>query len=252
MAVSGINNMSTSFEQLSSMKQINKAADNAAGLSIVEKMNSQVNGYDTGTDNAAAGKDLLNVADGALGTIADSLQRIRELSIQAGNVTYTDDDKAALQDEVGALLKDIQATAKNTEFNTMKLLDGSMADLDLATNPSGGGHKIQLVNATLENLGIEDYDVTGDFDLSVIDEAISKITEARSSIGATTNALGNTISYNMYASQNLSAASSRIEDLDVGEAVSELKKNQVLEQYRLFAQQAKMKEEENKLGILNM
>ena len=109
MAVSGINNMSTSFEQLSSMKQINKAADNAAGLSIVEKMNSQVNGYDTGADNAAAGKDLLNVADGALGTIADSLQRIRELSIQAGNVTYTDDDKVALQDEVGALLKDIQA-----------------------------------------------------------------------------------------------------------------------------------------------
>lgn len=252
MAVSGVNNsVAASYEQLSTMKQINKAADNAAGLAIVNKMEAQTNGYDVGASNAQTGQDLLNTADGALGSITDSLQRIRELSVQASNAIYAPEDKAAIQAEVQSLMSGIQDVAKNTEFNTLKLLDGSMADLNLATNPDGTGMEIQMENATLAALGIEGYDVTGNFDISQIDAALEKVTSARASLGASSNALDHVINYNGLASQNLTAASSRIEDLDVGKAVTELKKNEVLEQYRLFAQQAKQEEEKKKAGMLN-
>lgn len=252
MAVTGISNQaSASYEKLSSMKQINKAADNAAGLSIVNKMESQVNGYDVGERNTATGQDLLKTADGALAGITDSLQRIRELSLQASNAIYTAEDKAAIQEEINGLKSSIQGVAKNTEFNTLKLLDGSMADMNLAMNPDGTGMKIQMANATLEALGIEDFDVTGSFDIGQIDSALEKVTSARSSLGASSNAMDHAMNYNQLASQNLTAASSRIEDLDVGKEMAELKKSQVLQQYQIFVQQAKEKEAQGKTGLLN-
>ncbi|MFW5629851.1 MAG: flagellin, partial [Acetivibrio ethanolgignens] len=189
MAVSGINNqVAASYEKLSSMKQINKAADNAAGLAIVNKMESQTNGYDVGTKNTQTGQDLLKTADGALESITNSLQKIREISVQAYNAVYAPEDKAALQNEVQSLKDGIREVARNTEFNTLKLLDGSMADLNLAMNPDGTGMEIQMANATLDTLGIEDYDVTGNFDISKIDAALEKMTSARASLGASSNA----------------------------------------------------------------
>lgn len=252
MAVSGINNqVSASYEKLSSMKQINKAADNAAGLAIVNKMESQTNGYDVGTENTQAGQDLLKTADGALESIINSLQRIREISVQAYNAIYAPEDKAAMQNEVQSLKEGIREVARNTEFNTLKLLDGSMADLNLAMNPDGTGMEIQMANATLDALGMEDYDVTGNFDISKIDEALEKVTSARASLGASSNAMDYAINYNQLASQNLTAASSRIEDLDVEKEVAELKKNEVLQQYQMFTQQAKQEEEKKKAGLLD-
>ncbi|MFW5670354.1 MAG: flagellin, partial [Acetivibrio ethanolgignens] len=244
MAVSGINNqVAASYEKLSSMKQINKAADNAAGLAIVNKMESQTNGYDVGTKNTQTGQDLLKTADGALESITNSLQKIREISVQAYNAVYAPEDKAALQNEVQSLKDGIREVARNTEFNTLKLLDGSMADLNLAMNPDGTGMEIQMANATLDTLGIEDYDVTGNFDISKIDAALEKMTSARASLGASSNAMDSAINYNQLASQNLTAASSRIEALDVEKEVAELKKNEVLQQYQMFTQQAKQEEE---------
>ncbi len=252
MSISGVSNQTAaSYEKLSTMKQINKAADNAAGLAIVNKMESQVNGYDVGERNTQTGQDLLKTADGALGNITDSLQRIRELSIQASNAIYTEEDRAAIQYEIDDLMSDIQDTAKNTEFNTLKLLDGSMADLHLAMNPDGTGMEIQMENATLAALGIDGYDVTKNFDISRIDSALEKVDSARASIGATSNRLDHGISYNQIASENLTASSSRIEDLDVGAEVSELKKGQILQQYQMFAQQARIAEERKKAGMLN-
>ncbi|MFW5632320.1 MAG: flagellin, partial [Acetivibrio ethanolgignens] len=225
MAVSGINNqVAASYEKLSSMKQINKAADNAAGLAIVNKMESQTNGYDVGTKNTQTGQDLLKTADGALESITNSLQKIREISVQAYNAVYAPEDKAALQNEVQSLKDGIREVARNTEFNTLKLLDGSMADLNLAMNPDGTGMEIQMANATLDTLGIEDYDVTGNFDISKIDAALEKVTSARASLGASSNAMDSAINYNQLASQNLTAASSRIEDLDVEKEVAKQKK----------------------------
>ncbi|KSV58490.1 flagellin [Acetivibrio ethanolgignens] len=252
MAVSGINNqVAASYEKLSSMKQINKAADNAAGLAIVNKMESQTNGYDVGTKNTQTGQDLLKTADGALESITNSLQKIREISVQAYNAVYAPEDKAALQNEVQSLKDGIQEVARNTEFNTLKLLDGSMADLNLAMNPDGTGMEIQMANATLDTLGIEDYDVTGNFDISKIDAALEKVTSARASLGAGSNAMDSAINYNQLASQNLTAASSRIEALDVEKEVAKQKKNEILQQYQLFTQQAKQEEEKKKAGLLN-
>jgi len=253
MSVSSINNgLSKSYEQLSSMKQINSAADNPAGLSIVEKMESQTNGYDVGNSNGKTGQDLIKTAEGGLASIQDNLQRIRELAVQASNAIYAPEDKAAIQQEVDQLKQGIQDAAKGTEFNTLKLLDGSMADMNLALNPDGTGMEIQMYNSTLESLGIEDFDVTGNFNIEDIDKAIEKVSEARSSLGATYNALEHATAYSSLASENLTAASSRIEDLDVEKAVSEMKKQEVLDGYALMVQKLKMEQEAKKLNVLNV
>ena len=240
--MSGISGVSSqnSYTALASGYKINSAADNAAGLAISEKLLAQENGYTVGSENAKSGQDLLNVADGALSGIQDSLQRIRELSVKSMNGIYSDSDRQSIQNEIDGLLQSIQDVAQGTTFNTMKLLDGSMADIDLATNPQGGTLSIQMVNSTLEALGIADYDVTKDFDLNAIDEAIDKISTARSTIGAQTNALNHTIKYNDYSSFNLASANSGMKDTDYGEEMVKKNRDEVLEQYRLFGIKSQM------------
>lgn len=231
MGVSSINSLYTS---LSSGYSINKAADNAAGLAIAQKLQSQANGYNVGANNAATMNDLINVADGGISSITDSLQRIRELSVQASNTAvYSSEDISAMQYEIDGLKQSIQDAAKGTQFNTMSLLDGSRADLHVASNPDGTGMSIKMVNTTLESLGIADYDVTKDFDISVIDKALEKVSSARSSLGANSNALSTVINSNSYTSLNLTSAQSRIEDLDYPKAISDLQKERLLEQYKL-------------------
>ena len=248
MSVSAIQSQRL-FTSLVGGKRINSAADDAAGLAISEKLLAQTNGYAVGTNNAADGMNLMNVADGALSTIQDSLQRIRELAVQAGNGIYSSSDKELLQMEIDGLKQSIQDAAKGTEFNTMKLLDGSMADISLATNPSGGGLTIQMENSTLASLGIADFNVTGKFSLDSIDNAIKAVSKARSRLGAKTNALGHTINYNENAGLNLMAANSRIRDTDYGLAVTNKKRDDILSQYRLFAMKAQMN---NRAGVLKL
>ncbi len=250
--MSGISGISSqnSYTALASGYRINSAADDAAGLAISEKLLKQENGFDIGTDNARDGQNLLNVAEGALSGIQDSLQRIRELSIKSMNGLYSDSDKAAIQGEIDGLLQDIQSTAKGTTFNTMKLLDGSMADIHLATNPQGGGLSIKMVNSTLESLGIADYNVTKDFDLNAIDEAIDKISSARSTLGAQSNALSHVINYNENSSYNLVSANSRIKDTDYGEEMIKKNRDEALEQYRIFGIKAKMNDNAGVLKLL--
>lgn len=240
MAISSINNqLNTNYKHLSTMKRINSAADDAAGLSIVESLKSQSNGYDVASNNAANSKNMLNVADGALSSISDSLQRIRELSLQASNATYSADDKAGIQSEIDQLKQHISYVADNTEYNTKKLLDGSVTSVNTALSANGSGMNTKLPNSTLDVLGIADYDVTGDFDISKIDDAIKKVSSSRSSIGASTNALDHAYSNSQYTSQNLTNARSRIEDLDVARYVSDMNKNKILNEYRMFVQSAK-------------
>lgn len=242
MKVSGISNLDYSY--LASGKRINSAADDASGLAIANKMESQTRALDAGTDNARTAKDLLNVADGGLNSIHSSLQRMREISVKASNsAIYGADDLAAMQKEIEQLKFSIEDAAKGTEFNKISLLDGSRADLNIATNPDGTGMEIQLTNATLEALGIADYDVTGDFNLSKLDDAIGQVSEARSKIGARSNALDSRINYNSYASSNLVGAQSKIEDLDIPKAISDLKKDQVINEYKLFFQKKVMENE---------
>ena len=234
--ISGVSSQTNLYGQIASGKRINSASDDAAGLTIAEKMNSQETGLKVGADNAKDGVSLLNVAEGALGQITDSLQRIYELGVKAGSGLNTGEELGAIQSEIDQLMSDIEGIGKNTEFNTMKILDGSMADIDLATKPDGTGQKIQMVSTTLEDLGIEGFDVTKEFDLNRITDAISKVSEARSSMGAQTNALESAIRYNDYAAENTLSSRSRLEDLDMAKAISDQKKNETLSQYQMMMQ----------------
>ena len=238
------------YEQLSTGKRINSAADDPAGLAIAEKSETQTNGYDIGGANASASQSMINIADGALASVTDSLQRIRELSIQASNTAvYGEDEINAIQQEIDGLKEHISYVADNTQFNTMNLLDGSMSNFHIATNPDGSGMDIDMPDSTLAALGIADYDVTGSFDISVIDEAINKVNSARSELGATSNRLDYAMNYNSYASYNLTSAKSTIEDLDMPKAISELEKERLLDEYRIMMMK---KEQEEKSHVLKL
>ncbi len=249
--INGVSSSSSIYTQLSSGKRINSAADDAAGLTIGQKMNSQETGLRVGSDNAKDGVGLLNIADGALAQIGDSLQRMYELGIKASSGLNTGEELGAIQSEIDQLMSDIDGIAKGTEFNTMKILDGSMADIDLATKPDGTGQKIQMVSSTLADLGIEGFNVTGSFDLNRITDAISKVSESRSRMGAQTNALESAIRYNDYAAENTMSSRSRLEDLDMAKAVSEQKKQETLNQYQIMMQKKREEEEQrNAMGIM--
>lgn len=244
MNISSINNRSNFniYSQLSSGKRINRAADDAAGLAIAQKLLKQETGLNVGAQNARDGMGALNVADGALGGIMDYLQRIDELSIRSMNGLYSDSDRQTFQAEINGMMEGIQSLAKNTSLNEHKLLDGSMADMHLATNPNGGGLNIGMENTTLKSLGLAGYNVTGDFDLGVIDKAMEMVSKARGNMGAATNRLEHTYNSNMQTAENTTASRSRIEDLDMPKAVSEKQKQQLLSQYRNLMLQRQMRE----------
>lgn len=237
--ISGVGTQSV-YTQLSSGKRINSAADDAAGLAISQKLESQTNGYDVGAENVKDGISVLNIADGAMDGITDYLQRIRELSVKASNGLYGELEKQSIQDEINQCLDGIQQVARGTEFNSLKLLDGSMADMDIASSPDGSGMKIQMADATLDALGIDGYDVTGSFDISRIDKALELVSSKRSSMGASTNRLEHTYNYNTNASLQLTSAQSRIEDLDMAKGVTEQKKQDLLKDYQNVLLRKKM------------
>ncbi len=240
------NGLFNSYSHLSSGKRINSAADDASGLAIAKKMQREETGLSVGAQNAQAGIGVLNVADGALSGVTDYLQRIRELALKSMNGTNSASDKEIYQNEINQLKEGIQSIAKDTSLNEQKLLDGSMADMGLATNPNGGGMKIQMVNSTLEALGIADFDVTSDnFSLDAIDNAMKIVSSERSKLGASTNRLEHTYNYNTSAALEQLGSRSRLEDLDVAKAVSEKQKNDLLFEYSIMMQ--KKKEEQDGL-----
>lgn len=249
--VAGIGNASYSnynYGNFASGKKINSAADGAAELTIIEKQDAQVRGYKKGSENIGAGKDLLNVADGAMSGIGDYLQRMRELAVQASNsAVVSDSDRAKIQSEIDQLKQGISDIASNTTFNTKPLLDGSTGDLNIVTDGNGAGTKVSTGDATLNALGIADFDVTGSFDISAIDKALESVNTSRSSMGAQSNGLDYAYNYNSNAMLNTTGAKSRLEDLDFPEAISEKKKQETLQEYALFMQKKKQEEEANRM-----
>lgn len=248
-SISGVNQVSMDYGRIAGGKRIHSAADDAAGLAIANKLQKENRGLDAGASNIRDGISAANVKDGALGGIQSSLQRIYELSVKASNGLYGSSEKQSIQDEIDQLLQDIQSAASGTTFNEQKLLDGSMADMNIASNPDGTGMKLQMQNTTLSALGLEGYNVTGDFDISVIENAMNKISSARSSNGASTNALEYAYGYNTNASLQTLSAQSRIEDLDIPEAVSEQKKKELIQNYQHMMQK---KQAEDQAGILKL
>ncbi|MBP1590832.1 MAG: flagellar hook protein, partial [Oscillospiraceae bacterium] len=144
-------------EKLSSGYRINRAADDAAGLAISEKMRSQIRGLDRASSNAADGISLIQTAEGALNESHSILQRMRELAVQAANGTETDDDRDNLQDEIEQLQEELDRIATDTEFNTMNLLDGSLSAA--ATSVSSAGPKFGVYDTAIQ--GFLTSDVVG-------------------------------------------------------------------------------------------
>ncbi len=241
------------YGQIASGKRLMSAADGASELAITQKENAQIRGYDAGTRNAEDGLSALKVADGAVGGIADSLQRMRELALQASNTAVvSDDERQMMQQEIDQLKQGIAEIAGNTEFNTKKLLDGTNRDMYIASGANGEGHVIDTGDATLQALGIADFDLTGDFDIQTIDDALAQVSKTRSSIGAQSNALDATMAYNRTASYNLTNAVSRMEDTDIAKAATELEKKRTLETARFMMQNKQREQQEQKLRIFYM
>ena len=232
------------YSHIASGKRINSAKDDAAGLAIAKRMKLQETGLNVGAQNAQMGIGALNTADGALDGVTDYLQRIRDLAVRSMNGTNSPSDKAVYQREIDQMKQGIQSLAGGTPLNEQKLLDGSMADLELVTNPNGGSRHIQMADATLEALGIADLDVTsGDFSLETIDKALDMVSAQRGSLGASTNGLERAYNYNTSASQQQLKSRSGLEDLDFPKAVSEKQKKELLFQYQTFMLKKKMEEE---------
>ncbi|MCR4945365.1 MAG: flagellin FliC5 [Lachnospiraceae bacterium] len=236
------------YSQLASGRRINSAADGAAETSIINKEDAQIKGLEAGASNIKSAQDLLKVADGGVGRITDSLQRMRELAVYASNdAVLSNSDKRAIQDEIDQLKQGISEISEQTSFNTKKLLDGNAEDLKVATDSNGNAQSMSVGSATLKSLGIEDFDVTKDFNIAAIDEALSKISENRSNIGAQSNSLDYAFMSNSQTSYDITSAKSRTEDLDYPQAVSEKKKQETLQAYALMAQKKKEEEEERKM-----
>ena len=254
--MSSISSINTSisyadYGRFASGKKIQSAADGAAELSIIQKEDTQTRGYKAGENNIASARDMLNVAEGAMAGITDYLQRIRELGVQASNTAVmSDSDRANIQKEVEQLKRGISDIANQTTFNTKKLLDGTYDKFQIATDAGGNSMAVETADATLQMLGIADFDVTKDFDLQDIDDAIAMVSAGRSSMGAQSNALDYAYNYSANTRLNVTAGKSRLEDLDFPEAISEQKKKQTLQEYALFMQKKRQDDEVNRARSL--
>lgn len=224
-----------STEKLSSGYKINRAGDDAAGLSISEKMRSQIRGLNKASDNAQDGISLIQVAEGALNETHSILQRMNELATQAANDTNTSTDRTAIKAEIDQLTSEINRIQSTTQFNTQNLLDGKFTGKNLQIGSLNGQTiKISISNMDAATLGVNgltvDKNSTAGGAMSKIQAAIDKVSTQRSNLGALQNRLEHTINNLDTTSENTSAAESRIRDTDMADEMVQYSKNNILSQ----------------------
>lgn len=226
-----------SVEKLSSGFRINRAGDDAAGLAISEKMRSQIRGLRMASKNAQDGISLVQTAEGALNETHSMLHRLRELAVQAASDTNTDDDRAALQLEVDALVLEITDITDRTEFNGMKLLNGDYETDALILHI--GANEDQNLDITIGNmdaaaLGVDAIDITtqagANTAITTASDALKDVSDQRAELGAVQNRLEYTIANLDNAAENLQAAESRIRDVDMAHEMMAFTKHQILQQ----------------------
>lgn len=227
--------MDKNLEKLSSGLRINRAGDDAAGLAISEKMRGQVKGLNQATRNAQDGISMIQTAEGALNETHAILQRMRELSVQSANDSYTGTDRTKLDKEFGELKNEIDRISNNTEFNTQPLLDGSFTGKLIHIGANAGQTLTIGVNQMdSASLTLGAIDVTSqtnaDAAITAVDGAIDAVSTERATLGAWQNRLEHTVNNLSTASENLTAAESRIRDVDMAKEMSEFTKNQILAQ----------------------
>ena len=224
-------------EKLSSGYKINRAADDAAGLAISEKMRSQIRGLDRSSTNAQDGVSVVQTAEGALNEVHSMLQRMNELATQAANDTNTTNDRGQIQLEMNQLSSEIDRVSQTTQFNTMNLLDGTFTGKKLQVGALSGQTitiSIGSMSATGIGVSISKVDVT-DHDkasaaMKSVQDAIDKVSSQRAKLGAVQNRLEHTIANLDNVSENTQAAESRIRDTDMAKEMVSWSKNNILQQ----------------------
>lgn len=235
------NNQAKATEKLSSGYKINRAADDAAGLTISEKMRSQIRGLTQASANAQDGISCVQTAEGALAEVHEMLQRMNELAVKSSNGTNTSDDRKAIQAEVDALICEIDRVSTATEFNTLKLLSGSKTSfgkgVDLQVGSRAGSSNtitIKISAMSAKGLGVENLKVskqsTAQAAIKTISAAIKKVSSQRSNLGAVQNRLEHTIKNLDNIVENTTSAESAIRDTDMASAMVEYSKNSILQQ----------------------
>lgn len=234
------NSQASSMEKLSSGLRINKAGDDAAGLAISEKMRGQIRGLDMASKNAQDGISLIQTAEGALNEVHSILQRQRELAVQAANDTNVGADRTALKDEFDQLTSEIERIKDNSTFNTQTLLDGShTAALKIHVGADSG----QVISIDLDTTGVDltaahsaltalniSTQTGADAAIAAVQTQIESVSSGRSYLGALQNRLDHTINNLNNASENVTAAESRIRDVDMAKEMMNQTKNSILSQ----------------------
>ncbi|PAK51977.1 flagellin [Paenibacillus sp. 7541] len=228
-----------SLEKLSSGYRINRAADDAAGLAISEKMRNQIRGLEQANRNALDGISLIQTAEGALNETHAMLQRMAELYTQAANEVLTDTDAQKIDAEISQLSEQIDSIATQTKFNTKELISGTVAGETLTFQVgANNGDTITLTLAaadgaalSLDNLvALDGTNATAAGNLDIVQAAIDTVSAIRSDLGAVQNRLEHTINNLGTTAENLQAAESRIRDVDMAKEMSEFTKNNILQQ----------------------
>ncbi len=232
--------LSTSMQRLSSGLRVNSAKDDAAGLAIAERMNAQVRGMNVAIRNANDAISLAQTAEGAIGKIGDSLQRMRELAVQAANGTNNSGDRDNLQSEFAQLQGEITRIVSGTRFNDQTLLNGANATFAFQVGPSTNATDTITVNSSdlsATDTAMAALNINGaagaagaSAAITAIDTAITTVTNARANYGGVQNRFDSVISSLQVGSENLTAARSRIMDADYAVETSNLSRAQILQQ----------------------
>ncbi len=227
---------STAMQQLSTGLRINGAKDDAAGLAIASKMTSQIKGLDQAVRNSNDAVSMLQTADGAMSTVSDMMQRMRELAVQASSDTNVSGDRTALQGEFSALSTEIGRVAATTTWNSMNILDGSHTSGKFTFQVGADNKTDSQVTVTIAKMalpsGIHALSTISGAQNSItdMDTAIKTLNAARSNLGANINRLTYAADNLSNISQNASASRSRIEDTDYAKASTELARTQIISQ----------------------
>ncbi|MCA8944555.1 MAG: flagellin FliC [Planctomycetes bacterium] len=231
-------NLANNFRRLATGLRVSTAADDAAGLAISERLKAQIRSSEQNKRNANDGISLAQTAEGALNEVSNILVRLRELSIQAANGTVSDQDKSTLNEEFSSLVSEINRIGQSTEFNGIKLLDGTSSTINFqvgfGVTTGVDTIAVSLSPALSTSLSLNSLDIgsTGNTStaISTIDTAINSISSLRGSLGAIQNRLNSTINNLGSRIENLSAANSRIRDVDVAYETAQLTRNSILQQ----------------------
>jgi flagellin len=222
-----------SMERLSSGYRINRAADDAAGLAISEKLRGQIRGLSQAQRNAQDAVSLVQTAEGTLNEVHAMLQRVRELAVQYQNGTLSSSDKAAITAEAAQLAAEVERLGTTADFNGIKLLDGSSTTITFQV----GANDSESISVTTASLGDKVFDATvGEIDvttttaISAIDAAIAEVSTLRGTFGAVQNRLEHTLKNLQTYQENLMASESRIRDVDMAAEMVTFSKNQILQQ----------------------